>query len=62
MIKLDRENKANENNLNFEKLNATLSNPDFANWYYNKVSNNSQEDIEFSIDKFIQIINDYKMN
>ena len=59
---MDRENKANENNLNFEKLNATLANPDFANWYYNKVSNNSQENMEFSIDNFIQIINDYKMN
>ena len=62
MIKLDRENKVNENNLNFEKLNATLANPDFANWYYNKVSNNSQENMEFSIDNFIQTINDYKMN
>ena len=62
MIKLDRENKANENNLNFEKLNATLANPNFANWYYNKVSNNSQEDMEFNIDNFIQTINDYKMN
>ena len=62
MIKFDRENKVNENNLNFEKLNATLANPDFANWYYNKVSNNSQEDMEFNIDNFIQIINDYKLN
>ena len=59
---MDRENKVNENNLNFEKLNATLANPDFANWYYNKVSNNSQENMEFSIDNFIQTINDYKMN
>ena len=59
---MDRENKANENNLNFEKLNATLANPNFANWYYNKVSNNSQEDMEFNIDNFIQTINDYKMN
>lgn len=59
---MDRENKANENNLNFEKLNATLANPDFANWYYNQVINNSQDNMEFSIDNFIQIINDYKMN
>lgn len=59
---MDRENKVNENNLDFEKLNATLANPDFANWYYNKVSNNSQENMEFSIDNFIQTINDYKMN
>ena len=62
MIKLDRENKVNENNLNFEKLNATLANPDFANWYYNQISNNSQDNMEFNIDNFIQIINDYKMN
>lgn len=44
------------NDLDFEKMNATLSNPEFANWYYNQMCNNNGDT---TIDDFIKIINDY---
>lgn len=52
----------NQNNLDFEKINATLANPDFANWYYNQVINDTNENVDFSIEDFIQKINNYKLN
>lgn len=52
----------NQNNLDFEKINATLANPDFANWYYNQVINDANENVDFSIEDFIQKINNYKLN
>ena len=59
---MDRENKVNENNLNFEKLNATLADPNFATWYYNEFMNNPNKNMEFNIEDFVQTINNYKFN
>ncbi len=49
----------NKHNVNFEKMNATLANPEFANWYYNQIDDS---DKEFNIDEFIKILNDYNEN
>ena len=59
---MDRENKLNQSELDFEKMNATLSDPNFANWYYHQIVDNNDKDIDFSIEHFVQIINDYKLN
>ncbi len=50
----------NTANLDFEKLNETLANPEFANWYYHKIIDNSQEDT--SLEGFIKTIQDYSNN
>ena len=34
---MDRDNNLNQNDLDFEKINATLADPSFANWYYHQV-------------------------
>lgn len=50
------ENNYNENELDFQKMNATLANPDFANWYYNRFVNS---DKKLNINEFIDIIGIY---
>ena len=42
--------------LDYVKLNSLLANPEFANWYYNRVSNDLNN---VSIDEFVNILNDY---
>lgn len=56
---MDRDNNLNQNDLDFEKMNATLADQNFANWYYHQVIDNN---VEFSIENFVKIINDYKLN
>ena len=44
--------------LDFEQMNATLANPEFANWYYNKMSeSNDGETVD--IDHFVKMIQEY---
>lgn len=53
------ENNYNKKDIDFEKLNSTLANPDFANWYYNECM---VKDNVISIDEFVNIINTYNSN
>ena len=62
MITLDRDNNLNQNNLDFEKMNATLADPNFANWYYHQVIDNANDNKDFNIEEFVKIINNYKLN
>ncbi len=57
---MNNEVKLNYNDLNFEKMNSTLANPDFANWYYNHIVNNNEG--ELTIESFIELINKYNKN
>lgn len=51
------DNKYSQNELDFEAMNATLANPEFANWYYNQMySNNSSAS---TIEEFVKIIQEY---
>jgi hypothetical protein len=43
-----------ENEFDFEKMNATLANPEFANWYFNQVSATNP-----TVEEFVKIIKDY---
>lgn len=53
-----RDNNMNiYNDLNFEKLNETLANPEFANWYYNKITND--ENLNVNIGMFVNIVKKY---
>ncbi|MGL5316239.1 MAG: hypothetical protein ACRC92_23475 [Peptostreptococcaceae bacterium] len=54
------EGNLNQNNLDFEKMNATLANPEFANWYYKKMMNNT--DTTMTMQDFVQIVNEYDQN
>lgn len=47
-----------QNELDFEKMNATLANPEFANWYYNQMSSKGNEN-KVSIDDFVKAVRDY---
>lgn len=62
MITLDRDNNLKQNDLDFEKMNATLANPNFANWYYHQVMDNADGNEDFNIENFVKIINDYKLS
>ncbi|MBQ3422494.1 MAG: hypothetical protein IJH34_12735 [Romboutsia sp.] len=42
--------------LDYEKLNALLADPEFANWYYNNFSKDSDN---IGINEFVNILNDY---
>lgn len=59
---MDRDNNLNQNDLDFEKMNATLANPNFANWYYHQVMDNVDGNEDFNIENFVKIINDYKLS
>lgn len=54
------ESNMNQNNLDFEKMNETLANPEFANWYYNKMMDKTYTDM--TMQDFVQIVNDYTEN
>ena len=58
----DKMNESNmkQNNLDFEKMNETLANPEFANWYYNKMMDKAYSDM--TMQDFVQIVNDYTEN
>lgn len=52
---MNKENK-DFKDLDYVKLNSLLANQEFANWYYNRVSNDLNN---VSIDEFVNILNDY---
>lgn len=57
------ESNMNQNNLDFEKMNETLANPEFANWYYsnyNKIMDKTYTNM--TMQDFVQIVNDYIQN
>ena len=54
------ENNFTQGNLDFEKMNATLANPEFANLYYNEMMN--KLDSNLTKEEFINIVNDYTQN
>ena len=59
---MDRDNNLNQNDLDFEKINATLADPSFANWYYHQVIDNVDcNNINFNVENFVKIINNYKV-
>ena len=53
-------NNFNQGDLDFEKMNATLADPEFANWYYNEMIN--KLDSNLTMDEFVNIIQDYTQN
>ncbi len=59
---MDIENNLKQNDLDFEKINATLADPNFANWYYHQAIYNADDNTEFNIENFVKIINNYKLN
>ncbi|GAA3663033.1 hypothetical protein [Asaccharospora irregularis] len=52
------DNNLDQNNLDFEKMNAKLADSEFANWYYHKLEDNSEKDI--TITDFVNIVNNYE--
>lgn len=51
----------NYKDMDFEKINSLLADPEFANWYYNKMS--SQQEIDnTNIDQFVKIIQEYSQS
>jgi len=62
VINLNRDSNLNNKDLDFEKMNATLADPNFANWYYHQIIDNANENMEFSIEDFVKTINNYKLN
>ena len=59
---MDRDNNLNQIDVDFEKINATLADPNFANQYYHQVTDNVDGNEEFNIENFVNIINNYKLN
>ncbi|CEQ16912.1 hypothetical protein [Paraclostridium sordellii] len=51
------EKKQNLDDLDFLKLNETLANPEFANWYYNQVLNGTDANLELL--EFVDIVKNY---
>lgn len=43
--------------INYTQLNSLLADPQFANWYYEKMSNKSSEEV--SINDFVDILQSY---
>ncbi|HSQ90045.1 hypothetical protein [Romboutsia sp.] len=54
------ENNFKQGNLDFEKMNATLADPEFANWYYNEMIN--KLDSNLTMEEFVNIVKDYNQN
>ena len=57
------ESNMNQNNLDFEKMNETLANPEFANWYYsnyNKIMDKTYTDM--TMQDFVEMVYDYIQN
>ena len=59
---MNKDSNLNQDNLDFEKMNATLADPNFANWYYHQIIGRTDNNMEFSIESFVRTINDYKLN
>lgn len=53
-------NNNNQYELDYEHLNSLLANPEFASWYFEKMSNKTNEDI--SISDFVDILISYSNN
>ena len=51
------ENNFNTTNLDFEKMNETLANPEFANWYYHEVLDNNRNDM--NLENFIKLVQEH---
>lgn len=52
--------KHNQSELDYEQLNALLANSEFANWYFEKMNDNSNEHV--SITDFVDILTSYSNN
>ena len=57
MTKESKNQGTNFNELDFLKLNETLANPEFANWYYNQILNGTDANLE--ILGFVDIVKNY---
>lgn len=57
---MNENNNFNQGNLDFEKMNETLANPEFANWYYHQIVGNT--DNNMSIEEFVKTIQEYNQN
>lgn len=57
---MDKNNNTTYGELDFEKMNAILANPDFANWYYNEIV--SKTDNIGTLEDFVQVVKDYSQN
>ncbi len=54
------ENNFNTTNLDFVKMNETLANSEFANWYYNEVIDNNKSDM--NLENFIKLVQEHTDN
>ncbi|QJA08787.1 hypothetical protein HF520_07435 [Romboutsia sp. CE17] len=54
------DNKQNYTGLDYEQLNSLLANQEFASWYYEKMSNKSNDEV--SINDFVDILKNYSNN
>ncbi|MGX4600612.1 hypothetical protein [Faecalimicrobium sp. JNUCC 81] len=57
---MNENNNFNQGNLDFEKMNETLANPEFANWYYHQMIDNTGNNM--NIEDFVKIIQEYNQN
>lgn len=53
------ENNFNATNLDFVKMNETLANPEFANWYYHEVLDNKSD---INLENFIKLVQEHTDN
>ncbi|MEG2787767.1 MAG: hypothetical protein RR942_08095 [Romboutsia sp.] len=53
----EKKEEQNLGELDFLKLNETLANPEFANWYYNQILNGTDADLE--ILGFVDIVKNF---
>ena len=54
------DDKHNQYELDYEQLNSLLANPEFASWYFEKMSDKTNEDV--SISDFVDILTKYSNN
>lgn len=54
------ENNFNTINLDFVKMNETLANSEFANWYYHEVIDNNKSDM--NLENFIKLVQEHTDN
>lgn len=55
-MNLKNQKNPDSNELDFEKMNATLANPDFANWYYTQMYGKNEAQ---SIEDFVKVVKNY---
>lgn len=51
------DNNLDQQDLDFEKINSRLADPEFANWYYHKIEDGDNKD--FTITDFVDIVSNY---